>query len=160
MNEWHDLFVATSGSAAALTGLIFVAVSINLDRILSFSRLVDRALLSLVLLLNILIVSILFLVPGQEQVSMGSEITALSVITWIIITRIDTVIYRGTSKNYKTQYRIHLLLNQLAILPYLIAGIMLFTNIEAGTYWIVPGICSCFVKAIWDAWILLVEINR
>ncbi len=35
MNEWHDLFVATTGASAALTGFIFVCVSINLTRILS-----------------------------------------------------------------------------------------------------------------------------
>jgi hypothetical protein len=29
MNERHDLFVATAGASAALTGWIFVGVSIN-----------------------------------------------------------------------------------------------------------------------------------
>jgi hypothetical protein len=34
--EWHDLFVAIAEAAAALAGLLFVAVSINLSRILQF----------------------------------------------------------------------------------------------------------------------------
>lgn len=33
---WHDLFVAMAGAAAALAGLIFVAVSINLEQILKY----------------------------------------------------------------------------------------------------------------------------
>ncbi|SNS82262.1 hypothetical protein SAMN04488107_3903 [Geodermatophilus saharensis] len=40
---WHDLAVAAVGATAALTGLLFVAVSTNLDRILAFPTLPRRA---------------------------------------------------------------------------------------------------------------------
>ncbi len=43
MNEWHDIFIATAGASAALTGLIFVEVSINLSRILAIPTLPGRA---------------------------------------------------------------------------------------------------------------------
>lgn len=39
---WHDLFVTAGGSAAALTGLIFVAVSINLREIIARAHLPVR----------------------------------------------------------------------------------------------------------------------
>jgi hypothetical protein len=40
---WHDLFVAVAGAAAALAGLVFVAVSINVERILQYKGLPERA---------------------------------------------------------------------------------------------------------------------
>ncbi|MEJ0007582.1 MAG: hypothetical protein WDM77_14760 [Steroidobacteraceae bacterium] len=59
MEAWHDFFVAQVGASSALTGLLFVAVSINLTRILEFAHLPIRAFECLVTLLGILIVSTL-----------------------------------------------------------------------------------------------------
>jgi len=57
MDQWQSFFVAEAGASAALTGLVFVGVSINLSRILSFPKLPSRAFGALLLLLTILISS-------------------------------------------------------------------------------------------------------
>src|SRR5277367_4997730 len=104
--EWHDFFVATAGAAAALTGLIFVGVSINITKILSFAKLPDRALLSLILLLNIMVVSFLMLIPAQSYIAIGIETLAISVSVYLFVTGMDRGIYRGTETQYKKQYRV------------------------------------------------------
>jgi modulator of FtsH protease len=66
---WSEFFVAIAGAAAALTGLIFVGVSINLTRILSFSRLPDRAFQAIILMLTVLIIQCCVSCLGNQRSS-------------------------------------------------------------------------------------------
>src|SRR5271170_7240884 len=125
MDEWHDLFVTTGGSAAALTGLIFVGVSINLNKILSIPNLPDRALLSLIFLMTILLVSIMFLIPKQPLPILGAEVLFFGLVSWLAMTILEVLIYRKTSAQYKRLYYYHFVGNQLAVIPYVVAGILL-----------------------------------
>jgi modulator of FtsH protease len=73
--DWSNFFVAEVGAAAALSGLLFVAVSINLTRILAIAHLPDRAAETLYVLLGVLVVASFGLVPGQSQTALGFEVT-------------------------------------------------------------------------------------
>jgi modulator of FtsH protease len=74
VSHWKDLFVASAGASAALAGLVFVAVSINIDRILKFVGLPERALQAVLLLLSVVLVSIIGLIPGQGRIALGAEL--------------------------------------------------------------------------------------
>jgi modulator of FtsH protease len=160
MIGWENFFMAEVGASAALTGLLFVGVSINLTRIISLPGLPNRALLALILLLTILIVCSLLLVPGQTLTFVGIEVLVVGLVVWTIATTLDVSILRKKELDYRLPYVLNMALTQFAVLPYVIAGIVVLTRGTDGLYWIVPAIVVSFIKAILDAWVLLVEINR
>ena len=59
-------------------GLLFVAVSINVERILSYEGLPERGMETLAMLLGALVVSIAGLMPGQSHVALGIELLAIA----------------------------------------------------------------------------------
>src|SRR5262245_24883314 len=79
MDAWANFFIGQLGASAALLGLLFVGVSINLAKILGSRDLTNRALLAMILLLIILIVSSLFLIPGQPLTWLGAEVLILGI---------------------------------------------------------------------------------
>lgn len=160
MGQWSDYFVTTAGGAAALAGLIFVSVSLNLKKILSLKHLPGRALGSLILLTNILLIGSFCLVPGQSVFWLGCEISSLALVVWVANTRMDIKMYRGVERHYQPHYLQNLFFSQVAILPFAAAGIFLLNNSQTGFYFLIPGITFSFIKALVDSWVLLVEINR
>ena len=160
MIGWENFFIAEVGASAALLGLIFVGVSINLTRIISLPGLPNRAFLALIILLTILIMCSLLLIPGQSQTLIGIELLVVGLIVWITATRLDVMILLKKEPQYRSSYMLNMALTQLALLPYIVAGIIVLTRGAGGLYWLVPAIIISFIKALLDAWVLLVEINR
>lgn len=161
MNDWSVFFAATAGAAAALTGLIFVGVSINLSKILiPNSTLPARALVALVLLFTILMLSICFLIPGQHNLALQLETVIVGVGVWLFVIRTDFSNYKKAELQFKHYYIFNLILNQLSTIPYLVAAVLLLTTTDAAVYFIALGFAISFLKAFADSWVLLVEINR
>jgi modulator of FtsH protease len=71
--EWTTFFSALVGAGAALTGLVFVALSINLKQILAFPGLPSRAGEAIILLMEPVIIGAIVLIPGQGLMALGIE---------------------------------------------------------------------------------------
>jgi modulator of FtsH protease len=155
---WTDLFVASAGASAALAGLVFVAVSINIDRIIGGEGLADRALQALFQLLAIVIVSLIALAPGQSSAALGIELLAVGLLvaggSFALLGRAQAA--AQTTRGWPAR--------RLAVaagtVPTAIAGISLIAESGGGLYWLFAGAIVAIVVAVLNAWVLLVEILR
>ncbi|UYN93548.1 MAG: hypothetical protein KIT25_15990 [Enhydrobacter sp.] len=161
MEGWDNFFLGQVGASAALAGLLFVAVSLNASRILALPMLPDRALAALSLLLAILVVSSLMLIPGQPWNIVGAGMLAVGVglsalgIALALRSRGDI----GSAGRAKTTT--NFVLFAAAVLPYAAGGLAMLAGAEgAGVYFVATAIVLSFIKAVLDAWVLLIEINR
>jgi hypothetical protein len=159
-SEWSDLFVATAGASAALLGLLFVAVSINLERILAYEGLPERALETLLLLLGVLIVAIVGLIPAESTVVLGLELLFVAGVVAAIVLRLPGTRAQDTGRE-PTQWRLsRIAVRLMGTLPLVIGGLSVLLEAGGGLYWIAAGIVLAIVGAAANAWVLLVEILR
>lgn len=107
-----------------------------------------------------LIVSALCLVPHQPLSLLGIELLVTGCFIWIVILKIDIKVYKMTNIKYRKQYMRNIIYGQLATLPYIIAGAGILLGGSFYLYLLVPGIIFSFIKAVTDAWVLLIEIHR
>ena len=84
MTDWVNFFVAEVGASAALAGLVVVAISINLSRILAFPQLPARAAESLVMLTAALLLASCGLIPGQPMPIFGAEVLLIGIVSVVV----------------------------------------------------------------------------
>jgi modulator of FtsH protease len=158
-SAWSELFVASAGAAAALAGLVFVAVSINIDRILQFEGLTERALETVVMLLSVVLVSMICLIPGQSNVALGAELLGLGLIVTAIVTTVA-----GKVRRHHAEPRLSPLARAVvrfaATVPLVIGGASVIAESGGGLYWTAAALIFAIGGAVANAWVFLVEILR
>ena len=158
--SWSDFSVAVVGASAALTGLLFVAVSINIEEILASRALAGRALSTMILFVVPLVIGVLALVPDQVPTALGLELIVTGVITGGGLLRINRPANRGALEPRSSWLAVRLGPSVTVPVFLLVAGTSLIARVGGGLYWIAPTIVESFVAGLATVWVLLVEIRR
>jgi hypothetical protein len=152
---FHDFAVMVGGASAALTGLLFVSVSLNRDLITRNGALRASAAQTLVLLIIPLVVSVELLVPDQYRWALSTELILTAAVAALVILRVQHLSGRDE------QSRIAELVDRretslLATVFLLVAAIAHGVDAAGGLYWVVPAIILSLIAGVLNAWFFLI----
>jgi modulator of FtsH protease len=166
MDGWDNFFVAMAGAAVAFAGLVLVSVSINLESIVKQPALIGRSAEPLIVLFTLFVTSSIILIPDQRTPFYGIEILLIAAAFAIVIGTVlrnqrhaaaDNV-QRGLAP--RNSFGVRIILSVITAAFLIAAGIALVLGHEKGAFLIVPAVIVGFLLAFFDAWVLLIEIDR
>ncbi len=97
--EWTDFANTVAGGAAALAGLMFVGLSLNLTEVLAFPGVAARAAATLGVAVAILIIAVFVATPGQDHRMLAVEIGAVGLLTALAVAEGTRHQRTGTHRN-------------------------------------------------------------
>jgi hypothetical protein len=93
----------------------------------------------------------------------GVEVLAIGLAAWGWVVAIQLLRLRGWQAMelaLRRAFVLRVALGQVATLPFVAAGIAVLAGGLGGLYWLVAGTLFSILVALFDAWVLLIEINR
>lgn len=156
--QWSNLFVMAGGAGAALAGLLFVAVALNHEQILSSGSLPPLTARALATLFALVIQCALGLTPGQPVQALGVETTVLGVVLGVGVAVATVRELRHLGHHGWRAGRI--VLSVASTVPTLTAGASLTLGVGGGLYWVLVGVVAAFAASGYSGWVLLIEIRR
>jgi hypothetical protein len=160
---WGELFLAAAGATAALSGLIFVGLSVNIRTVLDAGKregenfLTGRALEALAALLIVLVISLVGLVPDIPRWALAAFIllaglgSATSPVRALLASRQQAI---------GAPLVLRLVTAGGLTVTLLLSGVTLATGHGGGLYWLPVAFVLAIVIAAVNAWVLLVEVLR
>ena len=157
---WDGFGTTAATAAATLTGLLFIAVSINLKQILTETALPGRTAQTLIFFVLPLIAALLLVVPGQARTALGDELIGTGVFAGATGLIVD---HRAGASREEPPWSRPVLrtIPHVACAAGLIgSGASLVAQAGGGLYWLVPVTFVAVLAGLINTWVLLIEILR
>lgn len=154
---WLGFGEALATVAGALTGLLFVALSVKSTALSASRSLSYRAAQTLVLFMTSVLTAIVLVAP-QRGAAPGWELVALAVVSgaWLI--------YLDRRAGHDTDQRVARYIerfspNAITAVLVALAGITFLVRTGGGLYWLIPAAVASLLGGVINAWLFLVRAN-
>jgi len=159
----------TGGAAAALTGLVVVALSLHAKAIMAHPLYRDRAFAAIVALMSQVFLAAAVLVPGQSPFALGVEVGIVAAFwlarsVWAIpFIRANTARMRGRAYEYRrpaAHWAMEWGLWIVWVLALVASAAQLIGGSEGGMYTLALAMVLMLGSQVWSAWVLIAEVTE
>jgi len=163
IDRWHDAFLLTGTAAVTLVGLLFVALSFNLDVLLHDSRahLLDFARQAFMGFLYVLVVSLFGLAPGWHQRPYGITLIMMGIILLVLSLRtLASLRRRGRDPVAATRVAGRLAFVLLGSVLLIVSGWLIRGGDTDSLLYVMVALLVLLASGAGGAWDLLVRVGK
>jgi hypothetical protein len=142
--------------AGALTGLLFVAVSVKSDVLAASRSLSSRAAQTLVLFMTSVLIAVLLVAP-QPPAAFGSELLAVAAVSGTALLILDRRAGHGSDQRVARIIE-RFSPNTVTAVLVGVAGLTLLLGAGGGLYWLIPAAVTSLLGGVVNAWLFLVRV--
>jgi hypothetical protein len=154
---WLGFGEALAAVAGALTGLLFVAVSVKSDVLAASWSLSSRAAQTLVLFMTSVLIAVLLVAP-QPPAALGSELLAVAAVSGTALLILDRRAGHGSDQRV-ARFIERFSPNTITAVLVGVAGLTLLLQAGGGLYWLIPAAVTSLLGGVVNAWLFLVRVT-
>ena len=154
---WLDFGEALAAVAGALTGLLFVAVSVKSEVLAASRSLSSRAAQTLVLFMTSVLVAVLLVAP-QPPAALGSELLAVAAVSGTALLILDRRAGHGSDQRV-ARFIERFSPNTITAVLVGVAGLTLLLQAGGGLYWLIPAAVTSLLGGVVNAWLFLIRVT-
>jgi hypothetical protein len=159
IDQWNSFFVMVGGGAAALAGLVFIAMSINLSIITRDATHKNRAIATLTGFTAVFMICAFALIGNQDYKWIGAE--------WLVVTLVPTItyirVYFQATKMGRSSVGLSIgrfIVGTGCYVAQIIGSVLVISGHVAGLYVASAAMVLSFAFFISAAWLLITGIQE